>query len=325
MNPEMHPTMKHVLNTLLPALLILASGCNPVEPCLACREEPRLRRLELTLSAATKGSAEPLISDIQVTRCQLYVFSRNGNLVNCYQSSDGRFDFYLTDETYDFVAVANKEDLPVAGITRQELGRTETTLAENAEGGLVMVGCLDSHIIESDEKITVEMKRLVAKVSYVLHTDFTGPMAADPFQVEDVYLTNVVGSSTLALTDSLPASDALWYNRMNWEDRGDEPAALLRGGPSFYALPNASPDNHDKEKWGSRCTRFVVKATLAGRTTYYPVTLEKVQANHHYHIDLTIAGFGVDHPEDRPDDYKDFQAQVSVAPWKAGGDFRGNF
>lgn len=317
--------MKNVLNVLLPALLFLASGCNPGEPCLACREEPRLRRLELTLSTATKGSEEPLPSDSQVTRCLLYVFSRNGYLVNCYQSSDGRFDFYLTDETYDFVAVANKGDLPVAGITRQELGRTETTLVENAEGGLVMVGHLDSHIIESDEKVTVEMKRLVAKVSYVIHTDFTGPLAEDPFQVEDVYLTNVVGSNTLALTDSLPASNALWYSRMNWEERGDEPASLLRGVPCFYALPNASPDSHDKEKWGSRCTRFVVKAMLAGRTTYYPVTLEKVQANHHYHIDLTIAGFGVDHPEDRPEDFKDFQAQIYITPWKDGGDLRGNF
>jgi hypothetical protein len=317
--------MKHIMYVLLPALLFLAAGCNPGDPCLACREEPQLRRLELALSTATKGSAEPLPSDSQVTRCQLYVFSRDGNLVNCYQSSDGRFDFYLTDETYDFVAVANKEDLPVMGVTRQSLGRTETTLAENAEGGLVMVGRLDNHIIESDEKITVEMKRLVAKVSYVLHTDFSGPLAAEPFQVEDIYLTNVVGAGTLAPADSLPASDALWYNRMNREDRGDEPAALLEGGPCFYTLPNASPDSHDKEKWGSRCTRFVVKATLAGRTTYYPVTLERVRANHHYHIDLTIAGFGVDHPEDRPEDYKDFQGQVSVAPWKAGGDFRGDY
>lgn len=317
--------MKHVLNVLLPALLFLASGCNPGDPCLACREEPRLRRLELALSTATKGSAEPLLSDSQVTRCQLYVFSQDGKLVNCYQSSDGRFDFFLTDETYDFVAVANKEELPFSGITKHDLGRTETTLSENAEGGLVMVGRLDSHIIESDEKITVEMRRMVAKVSYVLHVDFTGPLAAEPFQVEDVYLTNVVGTSTLALIDSLPASDALWYNRMNIESRGDEPAVLLRGGPCFYALPNASPDSHDKEKWGSRCTRFVVKATLAGRTTYYPVTLEKVRSNHHYHIDLTIAGIGVDHPEDRPEDYKDFQAQVSVTPWKDGGIFRGDY
>ena len=47
--------MKNFLNVLLPALLFLASGCNPGEPCLACREEPRLRRLELTLSLYFKN------------------------------------------------------------------------------------------------------------------------------------------------------------------------------------------------------------------------------------------------------------------------------
>ena len=317
--------MKNVLLFFMPALLCMMSGCNPGDPCMACREEPVPRRLQLTLAPATKGSGDSLLPDNLVTQCMLYVFSASGHLVNCYHSSDGLFDFFLTDETYDFVAVANKDGLPAFGIDKSALYRTETTLAENVEGGFVMAGSLDNHIIESDEKITVEIQRLAAKVSYGIHTAFTGPLAAERFQLEDVFLTNVAGRNTLALTDSLPASDALWYNRMNLEERGDEPVELLRGGTCFYAYPNASPDSHDKTQWGSRCTRFVVKATLAGRTTYYPVTLETVRANHHYHIDLTIANFGVDHPEDSPDDYSRFQAKISVVQWRAGDTLQGDY
>ena len=285
------------------------------------------RRLQLTLrgTAGTKGSEALQQLEDQATQCLLYVFSRSGHLVNCYQSSDGRFDFFLTDETYDFLAVANKDALPLYGVGKAELCQTETTLAENGEGGFVMVGRLDNHLIESDEKITVEMQRLVAKLSYALHTEFSDPLLAASFRVDDLFLTNVSGVNKLALTDSLPASQSLWYHRMNLEDGDGVPTELLRGGPCFYAYPNASPDSHDKTQWGSRCTRFVVKATLAGRTTYYPVTLEKVRANHHYHIDLTVAGFGVDHPEDLPGDYSGFRASLQVVPWQSGTSLQGQF
>ena len=319
--------MKQALFLFLTALC-LATACDPGEPCAACTEEAVPRRLQLTLQQAgpdTKGSEDPQTLDNRITQCVLYVFSRDGQLVNCYPSANGLFDIYLTDETYDFIAVANKEGLPSLGISKSVLCQTETTLAENSYGGFVMVGRLDNHIIDGDEKITLEMHRLVAKVSYSIQTRFTGALAQANFQVEDVFLTNVAGVNNLALTDTLPASKALWYNRMNREDCDGAPTALLQGGPCLYAYPNASPDSHDKTEWGSRCTRFVVKALLAGRTTYYPVTLERVRANHHYHIDLTIANFGMDHPEDSPEDYSGFQPRLTVVPWQSGATLQGDF
>ncbi len=306
--------------------LCLATACDPGEPCAACTDIPVPRRLQLTLLQAgpdTKGSEALQDLESRVTRCVLYVFSRDGQLVNCYQSSDGHFDFFLTDETYDFMAVANKEALPLLGISKSELCRTETTLEENGYGGFVMVGHLDNHTIDADEKLTVEMQRLVAKISYTIQTRFSGALAQASFQVEDVFLTNVAGVNNLALTDTLPATKALWYNRMNREEGA--PTALLQGGPCLYAYPNASPDSHDKTQWGSRCTRFVVKASLDGHTTYYPVTLERVQANHHYHIDLTIANFGMEHPEDRPEDYSGFETRLTVVPWQSGASLQGDF
>ena len=86
----------------------------------------------------------------------------------------------------------------------------------------------------------------------------------------------------------------------------------------FYPYPNSSEDDRDIEKWGSRSTRLVVRASLAGRTTYYPVTFDRVRPNTHYHVEMVIAGFGVDHPENNPDDHGSMSLTVSTDPWIAG-------
>ena len=307
--------MKPFLSLLL-ALSLLAAGCDR-EPCAFCADvSPRHLRLELS-EMAPPTKAQPAGG-------LLYVFSRSGELVFCQQSPEGLFDFYLTDETYDFVAISGKDDLPVADITRSELFDTVTLLDDNAADRLVMVGRLDNHVIDADEKITVEMERVAAKLTYTLHTAFQGTLSQEPFSVEDVFLVNVVGENRLSLADSLPDAGARWYNRMNREPGNEGPAGLL-SGPTFYLYPNCSADSHDKVQWGSRCTRFVVKASLAGRITYYPVTLEKVRSNHHYHIDLTVANFGVDHPEDLPGGTAAIDATIVVVAWTSGGTLQGTF
>ena len=271
--------------------------------------------------------------------CLLYVFSRTGQRVESFRSSDGRFDFFLTDETYDFLVVANKADLPADLETKSELLSRETLFSENRAGHFVMAGVLDNHVIEADEKLTVEVRRLAAKVSCTLRTAFTGSLATEPFVVEDMFLTNVPGRNVLGLTDSMPAAGAPWYNPAMWNGTLDAPLDLLAAhvevpmkavdiladGPSFYTYPNYSPDSHDKDKWEPRCTRFVVRASLAGHTTYYPVTLERVSANRHYHIDLTVSNYGVDHPEDRPGDYAGLAISISVAEWEGGPSLNGDY
>ncbi|MBR0223888.1 MAG: FimB/Mfa2 family fimbrial subunit [Bacteroidales bacterium] len=323
------------------ALLAAAAGCDR-EPCAACTEELPARHVILDLGGSairTKSPDVPSLAESNVVRSLLYVFSRNGSLVDSYSSSDGRFDFYLTDELYDFVVVANKADLPRSGITKAELFATPALLSENAPGSFIMAGVLSAHRIEADEKITVEVKRLVDKISCTIRTAFTGALAGKEFRVEEIYLTNVVGFHDLGLSDMQPASSALWYNRMEREDppQAGCPVDLLQARldvrmaasdslvcePAFYPYPNASPDSHDRTQWGSRCTRFVVRATLGGRTTWYPVTLEQLQPNYHYQIDLTVSNYGVEHPEDPLSAYAGVVASVSVAEWTDGGSLQG--
>lgn len=322
-------------------LLVAALGCDR-EPCAECTEELNARHISLDLSGSalqTWALDVPSLAESNIVRCLLYVFSRTGTLVDTYDSADGRFDFYLTDEVYDFVVIANKNGLPRAAITKNDLLATVTTLSENAVGNFVMAGALSDHLIEADEKITVEVARLVGKVTCTIRTAFTGSLAEKPFVVEEIGLTNVAGQNTLALTDSVPDAKARWYNRMVFEDSSDDsfPADMLSAridtrmaasdslspGHSFYPYPNSSPDSHDRDQWGSRCTRFVVKATLDGRTTWYPVTLEQVRRNRHYHVDLTIAGYGVEHPEDPLTAYSGIAAMISVEDWTDGGTLQG--
>ena len=294
-----------------------------------------LRHVQVGLSSGTVQTRARDVTDQQesaVAECALYVFSRDGRMVGCHTSRSGLFDFYLTDETYDFVAVANKSELP-SSLTRDELYALPTRLDENAPGRFVMVGALPNHVVQADEKLTVGVQRIVSKVTYKIRTKFTGTLATKPFTVDEIYMTNVAGENVLGLTGAAAGSDR-WHNRLDrTASAGSTLDELLYGklgvamapvdsiwsGHTFYLYPNASPDSHEKDAWSPRSSRFVVKATLDGKTTYYPVTIPTAASNKHYHIDLTISNYGVDHPEDLPQESAYLDAVVSVTAWEDGG------
>lgn len=330
--------MKRLL-LIFGVVLALAPSCGKGS-CDLCPDATERRHVILSLAGACLPTRAENVTEGQesaVKECTLFVFSRDGRLVSRYESGAGVFDFYLTDETYDFVAVVNKPELP-ASPTRTELDAQPTTLAENTVGHFVMAGALPNHVIQGDEKLTVRVKRLVAKVSYTVRTAFTGTLATLPFSVDEIYLTNVAGANSLGL-DAQPDGNGLWYNKLNRNVSAGGVDDLLYGrmardlgavdslcsGATFYAYPNTAADSHDKDRWAPRCTRFVVKATLGGRTTYYPVTIPVTAANKHYHIDLTISNYGVDHPEDVYVEGERVEIVVTVSDWEDGGTLYGEY
>lgn len=327
------------------AAAMLSQGCE--QKCEQCQsKEERHITLDLTgATVTTKALDVPSLSESNVVRCYLYVFDQQGALSKMLTSASGSYDFYLTDGIYDFVAVANfgSEGAANAGttsstITRRDLMNTFVPLGANEVGSLVMVGSLDKHSIQADEKLTVEVKRIVSKVTYKIRSQFKGSLAELKFVIDDIYMTNVVGGMDLAVTLTTPNAGDSWFNEMDSDPvqqaMAGYPKDLLSGqigtemkmpkdsietGHTFYVYPNASTDNHDKATWSPRCTRFVVKATLGDKVTYYPVTLAEVGRNKHYHIDLTITNYGVNHPEDIPDKYEYVESFVRVAEWEDGG------
>lgn len=330
----------------LAVLALPLASCE--KKCESCGAKERRVSVDLCGSAVqVKALDVAPLSEAAVKECALFVFSSRGEYVTSLSSKEGQFDFYLTDGTYDFVAVVNKGGLPsgdaAATLTRRDLMATVTTLSENSVGGFVMAGTLDGHVIQADEKITIEVRRIVAKVTYKVRTQFKGTLASEDFVVEDIYLTNVVGQNDLAVTRSTPAANDPWFNKMNAEGQAAagypadlifghlgrkfaQPADSIETGHSFYVYPNATtPDDRNKETWSPRCTRFVVRATLGGKVTYYPVTLKEVERNKHYHVDLTIMNYGVDHPEDPPGSSQYVEAMIRIADWEDGGTLAGEF
>ncbi len=344
----------HILSFLAAALLMgAAASCDPVkcEECTGLDEAPK-RHVVLSVggdAAVTKVFDVEDWQEHRVNSCRLYVFSAEGYQIGHWDNDDGIFDFYLTDGYYDFVAVVNKEGLPGVEATRDDLLQVEVPIEENRLGGMVMTGWLRNHEIFGDEKITVEVKRLVAKVSFVLRSAFEGNMADYSFNVDEIYMTNVPGVTDIGLVNTARPAGDVWYNRMIWDaeaaskmaypsdmlyqayDKALAPGDTVRSGPVFYVYPNhVSEDDHRKDEWTPRCTRFVVSARLNGKRTYYAVTINDkdnngVRRNKHYHLDVTVKDWGTEHPEDNPRDYGAINARFTVDDWDEGGDTAKHF
>ena len=303
---------------LIVLFLFAAAGCEK-ETCSQCGETVTLHRVSVAVSCPvvrTKGDDSLFLAESRIERCILYVFDPSGEFAGRYDSADGRFDVYLPEETFDLVAIANKNDLPQAPSSRNALLDNKTTLAENVPGRFVMVGMMEGFRVSGDVSVDLAVSRVVAKVSYTVRTDFSGTLTDGPFEVQDIFLANVAGEADLRLSGTAPAAAGIWYDRLE----PDEPY-----GPVFYACPNDAPDLHDRGGRPPRSTRFVVRAALGDRIFYYPVTLDTIRPNTHYHVDLNIAGYGLEHPEDDPKSYGAVEAVVSVAQWGDGGDVEGLF
>ncbi len=270
----------------------------------------------------------------------------NSVQVYAFSSPDGKFvdraagtgteeclEFYLLNSTYDFLAFVNCPELPSAPETRSDLESIVTELADNSTGGFQMCGSLERQTIQADSRLTVEVRRIVAKVTYVCCVNMkSASLAALPFRVRGIYMTNVCGENNYALS-AAPDIGGIWYNRRNIEDSGSVAELISSGnmdeivaqgdsiqtGHSFYLYPNPWPDPDDRGGWSLRRTRFVLKADIGGVTTYYPVTIPQVERNKHYEIDLTITGWGVDDPEDIPGTSSLAEVEIRVAEWEDGG------
>ena len=330
--------------------MFAVASCDSIKPsgCRECDMEEQ-HRVVVTLggNAVVRTKVYGVTDTLErvVRNSRLYVFSSDGYQINNWDATSGEVEFYLTDGTYDFVAVCNVDGLPGTEATRQDLYDFMVPIEKNSlapeVGGFAMVGTLKEHIIKADEKITVEVKRLVSKVSFTVRTAFDDHMAAYPFLVEAVYMTNVVGITDLGLSYRKPKAADPWYNKLNYAPADSTgtaypeemiygsfhkelaPGDSISSGHVFYVYPNGSEDSRDTTAWSPRCTRFVVKARLNGTVTYYAVTIDRngsgVVANKHYHMDVTIKSWGTDHPEENPDDLGSMIPTIRIEDWKDGG------
>lgn len=238
---------------------------------------------------------------------------RDGRLVEAGTSDSGSsIRKKLAAGDYTAFAVVNPPAsfVPAGFPELTSLLAAESSLGDNTPGRLVMAGSRTVTVPVPDggtQQIGVD--RLVCKAGIrKISVGFTDPLlAARPFVLKGIYLTNCYGKSRYG-NDFEPAdivSDAgLWHNRMGYHSEGAVDGLLAKtsldvpittGSPhthehSFYFYPNPLPETLDSrsETWTRRRTRLVIEAEIGGRTYYYPITLPASQRNKTYIIEEAV-------------------------------------
>ena len=273
-----------------------------------------------------EGSAtgEDNVADLQV-----FVFNDSGVLEAYGHAASKSLNLTCVPGAKRVVALVNAPSLSGTA-TLDDLQEAKSSLADNAAGRLVMASKVISETLaaDKDNSMTIEVERLAAKV---VLASVKNAMALEADQKKDftikaVYLTNVAGDR-LYLSDSTPSK---WYDMMMYESSNtlpflhDEPATKLTynatysTGHYFYGYPNPATTDANAGSWTPRKTRLVVEATLGGEVCYYPVTLDNMQRNTEYIINLTVTRLGSPDP-DTPVTTGVASFTVKVKDWVDGG------
>ena len=229
-------------------------------------------------------------------------------------TSDSGSDIRVTlaEGDYSAFAVVNPpayfdpEDYP----DLSSLMREESDLGDNTPDRLVMTGSRTVTIsVPEGGTQWIGVDRLVCKAGIgKISVEFTDPLlAARPFVLKGIYLTNCYGKShygeDLDTPDILSAASC-WYNRMGFQPDSDVDTLLAEPDldmpvtasrpyvreHAFYFYPNPLPETLDSRSgnWSPRMTRLVIEAEIGGRTYYYAVTLPASQRNKTYVIEEAV-------------------------------------
>ncbi len=321
--------MKLKLITLTTIFLMSFTGCQ--KDCITTvhRSDGEQHAVTLMLGVPTKSSVTE--TEAQVNKARIYVFSsENDELVLVKDIKSSVFNIYLTEGTYSFYTFVNFKSLPEKPSSIDEVYACTTNLTDNEPGNLVMAGALPNQKITADATLGVTVKRLAAKFTFTV-TNHLKSQDFTKFEIEDLFITNVVGETNFGLTMN-PDASGIWYNKMTFingsADKVTSKLNIYKEVPlnettttddAFYAYPNPNPDPEDRTEWSVRCTRFVLKGRIDNVPYYYPVTVTPVEANKHYIVTIEVTAPGVNYPEEVPQTQNFALVSVKVSDWDDGG------
>jgi hypothetical protein len=290
---------------LIVSALVLA-GCNRAAP-------PEAGNVEVVFSVlgeAVRGTGTDGEAAVDDWALLLY---RDGRLTDAGTSDSGSaIRKKLPAGDYTAYAVVNPPAgfQPAGYLTPGALAGAESALADNAPGRLVMAGSRTVTVPVPDgatQRIGVD--RLVAKAGIrKISVAFTNPeLAARPFRLKGIYLTNCYGKSRYGSdwsADDIHSDASLWHNRMGFHAETGLDGLLAETGLDipitadhphtqehvFYFYPNPLPETQDTRSgtWTRRRTRLVLEARIGERTYYYPVTLPSSLRNRTYLIEEAV-------------------------------------
>ena len=297
--------MEAKLTALLGGLLIL-SGCHRAAP-------PGPGNVEVVFSVlgeATRGTGTAGEAAVDSWTLLLY---RDGRLAEAGTSSSGSaIRKTLPAGGYTAFAVVNPPPSfdPAGFPDPGALAGAESALGDNAPGRLVMAGSRSVTVPVPDGSVQrIGVDRLVCKAGIrKVAVQFTDPgLAARPFRLKGIYLTNCYGKSRYGsdwTAEGILSDASAWYNRMGFHSEAGVDGLLAETGLDipvtadrphtqehvFYYYPNPLPASLDTRSgtWTRRKTRLVLEAQIGDRTYYYPVTLPESQRNRTYLIEEAV-------------------------------------
>ena len=295
--------MKTKLTALLGSLLLLG-GCHRAAP------PGSVEVVFSILGEATRASGTAGEAAVDNWTLLLY---RDGRLAEAGTSSSGSMiRKTLSAGDYTAFAVVNPPTSfdPASFPAPDALAGAESALGDNVPGRLVMAGRRTVAVPVPDGSVQrIGVDRLVCKAGIKkVSVQFDNPdLAARPFRLKGVYLTNCYGKSRYGsdwtAADILSDASA-WFNRMGFHSNAGVDGLLAETGLDipvtagqphtqehvFYYYPNPLPASLDTQSgtWDRRRTRLVLEAQIGDRTYYYPVTLPESQRNRTYLIEEAV-------------------------------------
>lgn len=354
-------------NNQLWAVLVMATlsltACSSEENEVVQPKE-KTARLELTLlgtPAETKATGTLPTSEDQINRLTVAVFTgESNNPVNALQEftgddikaatggtgkkitmlcepGEGQTIYVVANAASGLFAGVNnlaafKAKLILLSETTKDGGTGDATDTQKATN-LPMVGTATGKKLEAGVEATetIELSRLVARVSISsIKTAFetTGQFKDAKFKVTGIYLKNANSKVNADKTGSTNIDGGETANKYLYEAVTNTDNTAITTPYYFYTFPNAST---------STPTKLIIKGIFdadgagAAVTRYYPITINKKQANTtitggsgtakgsiaantKYVLTATIKGEGVEHDTDEIDPAT-LQLTVTVADW----------
>lgn len=314
---------------LIPLLLLSLCACGTESSPI-----PETGHIQIVIGTMETRSPIATAAEESIRDAQFLVFDRLGNLCAWQRTTypegtdDYMADLRVPAGTLDIWVVTNlsaslQETPDVSSLLSRTLLLTDNALVAGGTEGLVMTGCATSIHVEAAETAScrIDVRRLVARVHIgsVRNALPSGRAIGEPA----LQLSNVVADRTLE-GGSTPSR---WCNKL-LDKGGDLPAqAPVTGGSigsgavwncdaRLYAFPNpVTQDRIGGTSFTPRKTRLVFSCLLGDIRFYYPVTLEDLEENKSYRVDLIIGRPGSSDP-DIPVETETCRFSIVPEPWE---------
>lgn len=311
--------MNNRLLLLLSMILIISCEKEPAkEHFVAGDEAPVSLSVEVFDYPSTKGSSTyEYPFEKKVNSVAYYVFNSGGKLEASFtNTSTSAVQRKLTTGAKTIYALINMPSSRFSSCkTVSELESKCAFMSDLDNGGMPMSGKKSVTISAGSNTVTISVERLLSRITIGnIYNRLANSLEGEEIRLGNIYLTNIVGSSTIA--GGTP-STYQWYNfagrRDNATGAGDfinaETDCAFRSwsfykdsrtvswnsyeSPSnpLYFFPNNTTTT-DRNGWSTsktaRFTRLVVEAYVRGERYFYPINLNGAKRNTAYDLNLTI-------------------------------------